>query len=266
MKKKMSSNNVVSLNDKQLEAMHRDLPQCGELSEEDLLFLQSSLEFDEYDKPDLVLSGQGSRRWLRLAIAAGMHPDSPVLLDGPYANYNRLACAAMDGDLDQMGQLIYAFGTSIGLALGLGLGARVNDRVMTTEMIVPRQSIRKYVKSFDVLRYLCRFLAVGNYFEDRKFSFFFGEAHHQNGNKIIQETGMDRRELDRALAKVPYDGIARLALKETAIGLAACGLPVLCTIEIGDWLAAAHDDFQDNLNYHAAWTIAARTKHWLGDK
>lgn len=251
--KSMSSDDVVSLNDKQLEAMHDDLPQWADLSEEDLLFLQSSLEFDEYDTPDLVLSGQGSRRWLRLAIAAGMHPDSPVMLDGPYAHYDRLGCAVMDADLDQMGQLFYAFGTA---------------RITSTKIPVPHDSVFFHVRSLDALRYLWRFLKLAKCFEHQKFSVFFGTAdlNQRNNHEIIQETGMDVFELDEALANVPCDGIARVALKETAIGLAAYNLPVLCTIEIGGWLAATHVDFQDNLNYHAAWTIAAKAKHLLDDK
>lgn len=234
-------------------------PKWADLSEEDFVWLQSQLLFDEYNNADLVLSAPRSRRWLRLAIGAGMHPDSLVMLDGP-ATYDRLGLAAMDEDLDQIGQLIYAFGTA-NICSATGLDSSKS---------FPRYNVLRHVGTFSALRCLWRFLRppLSSHFRRQKFSLLFASVQktQRSVQAIETETGMSSEALDLVLANTLHDGIARVALKEVAIGLAFCNLPVLCTIEIGAWLAATHDEFHDQLARHSAWEVAKSAKHWLNTK
>lgn len=229
------------------------------LSREELAFLQSKLEYDNNGGVDLVISGFSSRRWLSLAIRAGMGPNAKVLSDGN-ASYDRLALALMSGDFDQISHLFFKYGRN---RIDSTIRPKCESESPCSNFFFWRNSCMRYARDFKSLRFLWRFLKrADSRIARQKFSYcaMLLRKHQCAIDDLPRRCGKSKEALDRELELTPYDGIARTCLKEVALGLAPLDLPVLLVIEIGGWFAAAHDDLQDDVVLASAWQMAKAVK------
>lgn len=164
----------------------------------------------------------------------------------------------MDDNRDEIGHLLYKFRHEQISSLPKVVGNWVMDRMLC--MLAVRNT-----RTFSTLRYFCRFLCYAHkdrIKEELYNTYFYSLKRGELKPNADREYDLCESDVVRLMHLVTYDGLARVALKEVALGLTAMDLPVLLVIEIGGWLAAAHHNYADELNFGSAWEIAKKVKHW----